>query len=330
MIKALEIIAKNPDKFDKLSQSKKELFTFMAAKFCIKITLKADLEENANEIRTKEENVDPNNPIEEKTSFKEDSKLHDSNNKTQMPKKIEEETSEENMLLGYREHNENLENNSNENNNNNIAHLNNSTSNQNHKNNTTMNNKSNLSSIKEEKEVLSNSFKNSTEEVVYSANNEKKGIEQNINSFVNNQKEVNISSLNPSHNNQIKENKEQHINGKHINNNFNINTKNDLNDNTNKEKAILPANKPRKRLTIVDSKTQDDVDEKLDNYLINTYNKKKMSFIPMRRITENNYEFGSQKIEIKIDDEIIRGIFLFYLLFINYINIFNFKNLKCS
>jgi hypothetical protein len=320
MIKALEIIAKNPDKFDKLSQSKKELFISMAAKFCIKITLKADLEENANEIRIKEENVDLNNSIDEKTSFKEDSRLQDSNNKTEMPKKIEEEISEENMLLGYIEPKENLENNSNENINN-IAHLNNSTSNQNHNNYTTINNKSNLSSIKEEKEVLSNSFKNSTEEVVYSANNEKKGIEQNINSFVNNQKEVNISSVNPSQNNQIKDNKEQHINGKHINNNFNNNTKNDSNDNTIKEKAILPANKPGKRLTIVDSKTQDDVDEKLDNYLINTYNKKKMSFIPMRRISENNYEFGSQKIEIKIDDEIIRGIFYIYLLFINYFKI---------
>jgi hypothetical protein len=66
-------------------------------------------------------------------------------------------------------------------------------------------------------------------------------------------------------------------------------------------------NNNKKRLTIVDSDIQDPTDIQLDEYLIDTYNRKKMSYIPMRRISQNNYEFGSQKIEIQIDDGIIRG-----------------------
>lgn len=74
-------------------------------------------------------------------------------------------------------------------------------------------------------------------------------------------------------------------------------------------------NAHKKRLTIVNSQTEDETDQKLDDYLITTYNKKKMSYIPMRRVSENNYEFGTQKIEIKIDEGIIRGIFNFSSFF---------------
>lgn len=73
-----------------------------------------------------------------------------------------------------------------------------------------------------------------------------------------------------------------------------------------KEKAIVKS--ARKRLTIVESDNADSNDTKLDQSLINIYNKKRMSFIPVKKVTEDNYEFGSQRIQIKIDGDIIRGI----------------------
>ncbi len=291
MIKALELIAKNPDKYEKLDETKKEIFISMAAKFCIHINLRVDLDYSRVDNKEIEEIYDPNNFVEEKFSLDEDSKVIGSKYKTAIPKQNEKEILiEESVSLGYREPNEinNLQSNLSENN--------------------------TLSIIKEEKEVLSNSFKNNcSEELVYSSNNEKKIHEQNINRYINsflnskteiNNGYVNLSNNNPSNNPDLFTNQ-----GKQVNNGNNkINSR----ENTPKEKAeaIIPANRNKKRLTIVDSKSQDDVDEKLDNYLINTYNKKKMSFIPMRRVSENNYEFGSQRIEIKIDDEIIRGIYL--------------------
>jgi len=63
----------------------------------------------------------------------------------------------------------------------------------------------------------------------------------------------------------------------------------------------------RKRLTIVDSENADSNDAKLDQSLINIYNKKRMSFVPVKKIADDNYEFGTQKIQIKFDGDIIRG-----------------------
>lgn len=300
MIKALEIIAKNPEKYEKLNESKKELFLTMSAKFCIEIKSKVDVEEIAEDKITKEENIEPNNSVIEKSSCCNDSKVKETNlDKQSNLKEHEPENSEGNNLLGYKETNQeniiNEVNNKDINDNNTLSSLNNKNSQEN-------NNKSHLSSIKEEKEVLSNSFKNSSEEVVYPTSNER-----NINNFINNQKETTMNS-----NNIVKNgNHERDVNHtKQINS---INSAIKTNDSISKDKPHENAssNKHKKRLTIVDSKAQDDIDEKLDNFLINIYNKKKMSFIPMRRVSENYYEFGSQKIEIKIDDEIIRGIYKF-------------------
>lgn len=312
----MEIIAKNPEKYDKLDESKKELFVSMTAKFSIEIKLRADPEESEKEIKSSEENHDHNNSLDEKSSLNDGIKVNDNNNKYAMLKPTDKEMETEIIPLGFREPNEinNLENNLDSNRINNI-NSNISVTNSNLINNLTSNNKSNLSIIKEEKEVLSNSFKNNfSEELVSTANPEKKSPQQKINGFVNNnEKETNTYPVNTDNRSTlIKDSPDQfNIEAKQVKKNIN-NNKNTTSENSSKEKAdnVLPANKHKKRLTIVDSKTQDEVDEKLDNYLINTYNKKKMSFIPMRRVSENNYEFGSQKIEIKIDDEIIRGIYL--------------------
>ncbi len=68
----------------------------------------------------------------------------------------------------------------------------------------------------------------------------------------------------------------------------------------------IPTRNQRKRLTIVDSENADSNDAKLDQSLINIYNKRRMSFIPVKKLGEDNYEFGSQRIQIKIDGDIIR------------------------
>jgi hypothetical protein len=66
--------------------------------------------------------------------------------------------------------------------------------------------------------------------------------------------------------------------------------------------------KNKKRLTIVDSVKCDNNDQKLDNTLIEIYNKKRMSYIPVKNIEGDDYEFGTQRINIKIDGDNIRGI----------------------
>ena len=68
----------------------------------------------------------------------------------------------------------------------------------------------------------------------------------------------------------------------------------------------VPTRNQRKRLTIVESENADSIDAKLDQCLVNIYNKKRMSFVPVKKLGEDNYEFGSQKIQIKIDGDIIR------------------------
>ncbi len=66
--------------------------------------------------------------------------------------------------------------------------------------------------------------------------------------------------------------------------------------------------KANKRLTLINSERPDETDHKLDHYLVNYYNKKRISQIPLRRLSSNNYEFGTQKIHVKCEGETIRGI----------------------
>lgn len=75
---------------------------------------------------------------------------------------------------------------------------------------------------------------------------------------------------------------------------------------TDSNERKVPTRNQRKRLTIVESDNADSNDAKLDQSLVNIYNKKRMSFIPVKKIGDENYEFGSQKIQIKIDGDIIR------------------------
>jgi hypothetical protein len=60
-----------------------------------------------------------------------------------------------------------------------------------------------------------------------------------------------------------------------------------------------------KNLEYVNSNIIDKVDEKLDNNLKSFYNKKKIPKIPFKKISPNNYEYGTMKVTIK-DDDIIK------------------------
>ena len=93
------------------------------------------------------------------------------------------------------------------------------------------------------------------------------------------------------------------------------NTKENYNSNVKKEELGLkereenePTEKPRKRLTIVDTPMTATNDQKLDNNLVDIYNKKRMSYVPVKKIADDNYQFGTQMINIKVDGETIRGI----------------------
>ena len=67
--------------------------------------------------------------------------------------------------------------------------------------------------------------------------------------------------------------------------------------------------KRSKRLTIVETPNMAVTnDQKLDENLVSIYNKKRMSYVPCKKISDDNYQFGSQAINIKIDGEDIRGI----------------------
>lgn len=102
--------------------------------------------------------------------------------------------------------------------------------------------------------------------------------------------------------------------GERLNNNFNqisivsANNPNLVLNNisTDPNEKKVPTRNQRKRLTIVESDNADSNDAKLDQSLVNIYNKKRMSFVPVKKLGEDNYEFGSQKIQIKIDGDIIR------------------------
>ena len=74
----------------------------------------------------------------------------------------------------------------------------------------------------------------------------------------------------------------------------------------NGEKA---AQKAKKRLTIVETPNMAQTnDQKLDDNLVNIYNKKRMSYVPVKKVEDDQYQFGTQLINIKVDGETIRGI----------------------
>jgi hypothetical protein len=84
-------------------------------------------------------------------------------------------------------------------------------------------------------------------------------------------------------------------------------------DDTPNSKLATPNNdqkkiKARKRLTLVESLDVDNLDVQLDNYLVNFYQKKRISQIPFRRLSAGEYEFGTQKVLLKAEAQSIRGI----------------------
>ena len=217
MLKVLELIANDPNKFEKLKNSKKDLFISIAAKYCINIQPQIDLYEN--------------------------------------PYKLRSNKGDEAEIK--------------------------------------------LISIKE----------NSTEEI-YSDENRGEEEQEKIN-------EDKITRSNNLTNNLI--------NQKIISNDGfknKENEKNDISENQpNTTKNIINKSYIR-RLTVLESDVEDLTDSQNDDYLLNIY-KKKMNHIPMKRLSENNYLFGTQKIEIKNDDGIIRGkqrfLFLkFIYFFVNF------------
>lgn len=66
-------------------------------------------------------------------------------------------------------------------------------------------------------------------------------------------------------------------------------------------------NSIKKKLIVVESDNTNHIDLKLDQALIKLFNKKRMSFIPVKKLSEDCYDFGTQKIQVKIDGDIIRG-----------------------
>jgi hypothetical protein len=56
----------------------------------------------------------------------------------------------------------------------------------------------------------------------------------------------------------------------------------------------------------VGTKTNDQVDQKLNTFLNDFYAKKRVSQIPFRRVSQGNYEFGTQKVLVKVDNEKIK------------------------
>jgi hypothetical protein len=64
----------------------------------------------------------------------------------------------------------------------------------------------------------------------------------------------------------------------------------------------------------VKSNVGDTIDKKLDDFLVNLYEKKRMSQIPFRRLSQGEYEFGTQKVLLKVEGETIRGKKFFNLL----------------
>jgi len=103
-----------------------------------------------------------------------------------------------------------------------------------------------------------------------------------------------------------------------------VNTRENYNSNVEKgeigvkereENDVMPSlgaekpveNKKRnKRLTIVESACVESNDQKLDNNLVDIYNKKRMSYVPCKKIEDDKYQFGTQTINIKVDGETIR------------------------
>ncbi len=302
------MIAINPDKYEKLNESKKDVFNSIAAKFCIEIKFRDEIDKNLNQSKSLKEE-DENNPTLKRNKQINDTASNLINNDDSVailregPSNVEDTsrrlTSNINNLNLNVEISDNIKKSS-------MINPN------------TNNIKLDLSIIKEEKEIFTNSYKNTLSLDKKTLSSEIQLNKKIVKNFINNQEnEKNISNkLINSDDNQIKscstsikyDSKDEQIMQKNICNEES-HIMNEYLENYKDEKLI--ENKLIKKLSIVDSKNPDENDEKLDDFLISTYNKNKMSYIPMKKISENIYEFGTQKIEIKIDDNVIRSNYFY-------------------
>jgi len=52
--------------------------------------------------------------------------------------------------------------------------------------------------------------------------------------------------------------------------------------------------------------TNDPIDNKLNSFLTDFYSKRRISQVPFRRVSQGNYEFGTQKVLVKVENEKIK------------------------
>jgi len=60
------------------------------------------------------------------------------------------------------------------------------------------------------------------------------------------------------------------------------------------------------QFVVTNTPTKDNIDLRLNSFLGDLYTKKRMSTIPFRRISHGNYEFGTQKVMVKVENEKIK------------------------
>ena len=92
-------------------------------------------------------------------------------------------------------------------------------------------------------------------------------------------------------------------------------TKNKTNENEKENLKVKEKNleekknseeKKTKHFEYIITNKPDENDNKLEQYLINYYSKKNIPKIPFKKISMNNYEYGTLKVMIKFDNESIR------------------------
>lgn len=63
----------------------------------------------------------------------------------------------------------------------------------------------------------------------------------------------------------------------------------------------------KKKLSFVNSDISDILDHKIDDFLVDLYTKKRISQIPFKRLSQGEYEYGSQKVFVEADGKNFKG-----------------------
>jgi len=72
------------------------------------------------------------------------------------------------------------------------------------------------------------------------------------------------------------------------------------------DEPVSATNDEHPKEFISNSANKDQIDQKLNTFLSDFYTKKRLSQIPFRRISHGNYEFGTQKVMVKVENEKIK------------------------